>query len=60
MCRMVTSESLGGVRFRTLAWNARDVGSIPALGAIFPIFMTPTTVDKVSTHATVQVKSNPI
>ena len=27
----------------TLAQNARDVGSIPALGTIFPIFVTPTT-----------------
>ena len=27
----------------TVAWNARDVGSIPALGTIFPIFITPTT-----------------
>ena len=27
----------------TLAWNARDVGSIPALSTIFPIFITPTT-----------------
>ena len=25
----------------TLAWNARDVGSVPALGTIFPIFITP-------------------
>ena len=28
----------------TLAWNGRDVGSIPALGTIFPIFITPTTL----------------
>ena len=28
----------------TLAQNARDVGSIPAPGPIFPIFITPTTV----------------
>ena len=27
----------------TLAWNLRDVGSIPTLGVIFPIFITPTT-----------------
>ena len=27
----------------TLAWNARDVGSIPAIDIIFPIFITPTT-----------------
>ena len=24
----------------TLAWNARDVGLVPALGTIFPIFIT--------------------
>ena len=28
----------------TLAQNARDVGSISALGAIFPIFITPMTI----------------
>ena len=25
-------------------WNARDVGSIPALGVIFPSVITPTTL----------------
>ena len=25
----------------SLAWNARDVGSSPALGIIFPIFIAP-------------------
>ena len=25
----------------TLAWNARDVGSIPPLGTVFPIFIPP-------------------
>ena len=28
----------------TPAWNARDAGSVPTLGTIFPIFITPTTV----------------
>ena len=28
----------------TLTWNARDVRLIPALGTIFPIFTTPTTL----------------
>ena len=28
----------------TLAQNARDVGAIPALGTIFPIFITLTTL----------------
>ena len=41
---MVTSGSLGGVMVITPAPNARQVGSIPALGKIFPIFITPTTI----------------
>ena len=41
---MVISGSLGGVLLSTLAWNARDVGSIPGLGTVFPIFITPTTL----------------
>ena len=28
----------------TLAWNARDVSSSPALGTIFPIFITPAAI----------------
>ena len=42
--RVATSRSLGGLMASTPAWNARDVGSIPALGAIFPILITRTTV----------------
>ena len=38
---MVISGSLGAVMIIILAQNARDVGSIPALGAKFPIFITP-------------------
>ena len=41
---VVTSGSLGGVMVNIPAWNARDVGSIPSLGTIFPIFITPTTI----------------
>ena len=37
----VTAGSLGGVMVRILAQNARDVGSFPTLGAIFPIVTTP-------------------
>ena len=37
---VVTSESNGSI----LAQNGRDVGSIPTLGAIFPIFISPTTI----------------
>ena len=36
---MVTSVSLGGIIVRTLAQNARDVGSIPALGVILWILI---------------------
>ena len=38
---VVTSGSLGGVMVSTLDQNAKDVCSIPALGAIFLIFFTP-------------------
>ena len=44
MGRVVTSGSLCGEVIRTLVWNARDVGLIPALGAMFLIFVTPTTL----------------
>ena len=40
MGSMVISKSLEGVVSGTLVQNARDVGSIPALGTIFPIFVT--------------------
>ena len=39
-----TSGSLTGVIISTQAQNTRDVGSTPAVGAIFPIFITPTTL----------------
>ena len=41
MDRVVTSGNLGGKMVSTLAQNARDRGSIPALGTIIPIFITP-------------------
>ena len=41
--RIGTPGSLGGVIVSIRAWNARDVGLIPALGNIFPIFITPLT-----------------
>ena len=41
MGRVMTSGSLSGVRISTLARNAKYVDSIPVLGAIFPIFITP-------------------
>ena len=40
---VIASGSLSGVMVSTLDWNTRDVGSIANLGAIFPIFITPTT-----------------
>ena len=39
--KVVRSGSLGGVMISALAWNAREVGSIPALSTIFPIFIIP-------------------
>ena len=44
--RVASLERLDGEIVSTLAQNARDVGSIPALGAIFPIFITPITFIK--------------
>ena len=41
---VVTSGNLYGVMVRIQAQNARDVGSLPALGTIFPIFITPMTI----------------
>ena len=41
---LLTSGSLGVVMVSTLARNARDVGSIPALGTIFTIFITPESI----------------
>ena len=40
MGTVVTLGSPGGVIVNTLAQNARNMGSIRALGAIFPIFIT--------------------
>ena len=42
---VMKSESLCGVMVCTLARNVRNVDSVPALGAIFPIFITPMTQD---------------
>ena len=41
---VVTSGSLMEYNDSTLALNDRGVGSSPALGTIFPIFITPTTL----------------
>ena len=41
---VVTSGNLGGVMVSRLARNERDVGWILALGAIFPMFIRPSTV----------------
>ena len=42
--RVVASGNLGGVMVRSLARNARDVGSIPTVGTIILIFITPMTL----------------
>ena len=44
MDTVVRSWSLGGEMVSALAQNARDVGLIPAVGTLFPISLTPTTV----------------
>ena len=41
MSKVVKSRSLDGIMVSTGARNARDVGSIPVLGAKLPIFITP-------------------
>ena len=44
MGNVLMSGIVGGVMVSILAQHARDVGSIPALGTIFPIFITPMTL----------------
>ena len=44
MDRVMTSRSPGGVMISTLVWDTGGVGSNPALGATFPISLTPMTV----------------
>ena len=39
MGRVVTSRRLGGLMVSTLARNARDVGLIPPLGAVYHVFI---------------------
>ena len=48
VCRVVTSEIIDDVMVSTLTLNTRDVGSIPALDVIFPIFITPMTLVSVT------------
>ena len=48
--RVVISGTIGGVMISILAQNARDVGSIPLLDAIFPNFITPTTPTQLGSH----------
>ena len=45
MDNVVTSGRLGGDMVSTLDQKARYAGSIPTLGAIFPIFITPHDTD---------------
>ena len=44
MDRALTSGNLGDVILSTHAWNARDVGLIRTLGAMFPIFIAGATL----------------
>ena len=41
MCSMLASGSRGGVMDSTLAQNGRAVGSVPVLGVLYPMFLTP-------------------
>ena len=45
---VVTPGKPMGCNASTLAWNAREVGSSPALGTVFPIFIPPTTMGAVT------------
>ena len=44
MGSVLTQGWLGSVIVSTLIQNAREVGTIPALGTVFPIFITPMTL----------------
>ena len=46
MDRVVTSGRLGGIMATMLARNTRDVCSNPAVGAVYPVLITPMTVVK--------------
>ena len=52
----VTSGSIVGVRIRTLAWEARDVGMISALRTIFPIPIISTTLVAITRYLPIQEK----
>ena len=39
-----TSDNLDGVMVSRVVQNGRDVASIPAVGTLFPIFITPMTL----------------
>ena len=51
---VVTSGDLGGVMVVTLPWNASYADLIPALGAIFPIFITLMTLVAVTMILSIQ------
>ena len=56
---VVKSGSLCGVMVSTLARNASDVGSIPALSTIFPIFITTTTIGNICNIYIICVQYSP-
>ena len=56
MYMVVMSRNLGGVIVSTLACDIRDVGLVPTVGALFPVFITPTTVAIFSYPLVLQVE----
>ena len=45
--RVMISRNQGGVMIITQDQNARGMGSNPAIGSIFPLFITPITLDPI-------------
>ena len=56
--RLVTSGSLAGVMVITLAQTARDMGSIPAIGAIFALFISSTLFSALNSAKILQSNNN--
>ena len=50
MGRVVTSGRIDGVMLSTLAWNAMEAVSIPAVGTLVIIFITPMIYPCMSDH----------
>ena len=54
---VVTAGILGGLMVSILVWNASDVSLILALRTLFPVFITPMTIDQ-SKHNVLHHESN--